>query len=292
MDGTVKTPYGLGKHLDDSGGIIRVKYTWGCGYLQQNQVDTRHTFVVTCFACTPSKFELDVPLNISLDALRELIIEKIGKPIYKCNVDILQPTVGMKCVLIERPDCIFTTLRPLLVCVRTPFEFDKMAMSLHVETIPFMEPLQSTMEQFTVPSIIQITRGNSTAFGSVNLKCGRVYWEIEVDYIGHGDVHIGIGSQDMPLNVNVASTGLFWGYTLSTGKKTHTMSEPFGPKCKNEDIVGVLYDAEFGTLSFYHNKTYLGIAFRNIYTQKLRPVFALTLSGQRLTLLPNRTLPN
>ncbi|RHY88272.1 hypothetical protein DYB35_008779 [Aphanomyces astaci] len=146
------------------------------------------------------------------------------------------------------------------------------------------------------PVVTQIGRGIGCVTGAEGrLTSGRKYWEVRLDTTLLGDgVFVGVATVDVPLNSTVVGTDTFWGFAVHLGKKVSVTLEPYGgPEavCVQGDVVGTLYDAELGLLSFYRNGRPLGPAFRHLYFRGFCPAFATTNVGLRFTLLPGTVPP-
>ncbi|ETV98488.1 hypothetical protein H310_08626 [Aphanomyces invadans] len=142
------------------------------------------------------------------------------------------------------------------------------------------------------PVVTQIGRGAGCVLGAERtLTSGRKYWEVRLDttVVGNG-VLVGVAVVDVPLNSNVVGTDCFWGFAAHLGKKASDTFETYGQVCVKGDVVGTLYDAELGELSFFRNGEPLGVAFRHLYFARFCPAFATTSVGLAFTLLP-RTVP-
>ncbi|KAF0699033.1 Aste57867_10378 [Aphanomyces stellatus] len=146
-------------------------------------------------------------------------------------------------------------------------------------------------------SITQVARGCGCALGAESfLASGRKYWEIRIDATAappsscNSGLLVGVACSDLALNTTVVGSGIFWGFDVHSGKKASLSLEPFAEECDVGDIVGTLYDADRGLLSFYRNGRPLGTAFRNLFARRLCPAFASTHVGVRFTVLPS-TIP-
>ncbi|EQC39878.1 hypothetical protein SDRG_02535 [Saprolegnia diclina VS20] len=305
----VATPYGLGAleaaAPSPDASRTAVVLPWGRGYMRASDVAPRHTFRATCLTSKVRHFDVNVALDCSLNDLRACIIKALGEPLFPETISVLQPTVGGRHRLTDSNPCIFRSLQPLLVVIAPLLQLGKMALALHLDTrpcdkttlepskcIPASETLHAS-SQLTLPSIVQVARGVCAVVAKDALRSGIAYWEVRLDEtIGGDGLFVGIGTTDMPLNTSVTSTGLFYGVAVASGQKVHMTSEAYGPKCVNGEVLGVEFDVDRGTLSFYRNREYLGIAFRNVFGKTLCPAFGASGVGLRFTLLPRRSAPS
>ncbi|KDO20843.1 hypothetical protein SPRG_14074 [Saprolegnia parasitica CBS 223.65] len=306
----VATPYGLGALEADAASTDAVRTTvmlpWGRSYMRTSDVAPRHLFRATCLTSKVRHFDVEVALDCSLNDLRACIIEALGEPLFPETISVLQPTVGGRHRLTDGSPCIFRSLQPLLVVIAPLLQLGKMALALHLDmrpydtstleprkSIPAFETLHDVSPRLTLPSIVQVARGACAVVAKDALRSGVVYWEVRLDETVGGDgLFIGIGTTDMPLNTSVTSTGLFYGLAVASGQKVHMTPEAYGPKCANGDVLGVEFDVDRGTLGFYRNRVFLGIAFRNVFGKTLCAAFGTSGVGLRFTILPRRTPPS
>lgn len=99
-------------------------------------------------------------------------------------------------------------------------------------------------------------------------KRGKFYWEIEIiDTVSPSDIMIGIVD---PNNVSFGNffthTPRGWGWYANTGAVYHqSLASNYAESFGKGDIIGVLLDLDKeGSLSFFKNEKYMGIAFKNI----------------------------
>jgi hypothetical protein len=108
---------------------------------------------------------------------------------------------------------------------------------------------------------------SSAAFRNVRstfaMSSGKWYWEGTLSTLG-GAAYIGIGTAAASLTVNIGASDT-WGY-VNDGKKQsgNTASVTYGASYTTGDIIGVAFDADNGTLTFYKNGTSQGQAYSGL----------------------------
>lgn len=141
-------------------------------------------------------------------------------------------------------------------------------------------------------AVVQVAKGFGSVLGNCEVACGVKYWEVELQSAKGGEgVFLGVAAPDLPLNGSILNRGIFWGISCGTGHKVHDIIDYYTEPFEDGDVVGVLFDMEYGRLSFYRNGKYLGVAYRGIELKKLCPAFSLTYVGQRVKLLSASAAP-
>ena len=113
----------------------------------------------------------------------------------------------------------------------------------------------------------QTYSGNHTqGVGTFPMESGKWYFEVENDG-GHSQASVGIfrvsDNTSWPWNQN--SSTYHYVYSASNGNKVNTSSSAYGASWSSAgDIVGVAYDGDNGTLTFYKNGTSQGTAFTGL----------------------------
>lgn len=83
-----------------------------------------------------------------------------------------------------------------------------------------------------------------------------------------------------------------WAIYCNGGTSYHnSSSQNYGSSIKTGDIIGILLDLKANTLTFYHNKKNLGIAFKNV-TAPVCPAVTLYAQGDKVSIIKNARMPS
>jgi len=118
------------------------------------------------------------------------------------------------------------------------------------------------------------TGNTGSVRGSVGISSGKWYWEMTITAVGsygQGNVLVGIATNTVPLNVNADAN--LWAYWGGNGTKWNTSASAYGASFGNGDVIGIAYDADSGSITFYKNNVSQGVAFSSIPTGTYLPWF-------------------
>ena len=106
---------------------------------------------------------------------------------------------------------------------------------------------------------------NYGARATVGIKSNKWYWEATVIAIGSTNVVIGVAQTGASWDLTYVGSGSSsWGY-ISTGQKYNAGSgAAYGAAFTTGDVIGVAFDADAGTLTFYKNDVSQGQAFSGV----------------------------
>jgi SPRY domain len=95
---------------------------------------------------------------------------------------------------------------------------------------------------------------------------GKKYWEIKLVQGLSGFHHIGIASLGLTNNQYIGQTANSWAYESFNKNKWNNQSPVlYAPTAgTSNDIIGVAFDADTGTLEFFKNGITLGVAYSGI----------------------------
>jgi hypothetical protein len=101
------------------------------------------------------------------------------------------------------------------------------------------------------------------------MTSGKWYWEGTLTGGGGPSfaTTIGIATSQSPLNTSPGDSGdaYGWGYYSQTGNKYNNgTSTAYGATYTSNDVIGVAFDADAGTLTFYKNGTTQGTAYTGL----------------------------
>lgn len=103
--------------------------------------------------------------------------------------------------------------------------------------------------------------------GTFSVTSGKWYWEVIPTDSAISGILVGIAqsTRSMSSNPYGAGAGTSYTYIESTGHKYDGATDTaYGASYTNSDVIGVAFDADAGTLTFYKNNTSQGTAFTGI----------------------------
>lgn len=127
----------------------------------------------------------------------------------------------------------------------------------------------NTLDKGTSPVIsnggLDFASGSSlhSARGSFGMSTGKWYWEVQPTAFGNAAV-VGIANASAPLTSDPFSNANIWGYYGNSAQKINGSASSYGVTFTTNDIIGVAFDADAGTLIFYKNGASQGTAFTGI----------------------------
>ena len=143
----------------------------------------------------------------------------------------------------------------------------------------------ATQNALVQTSNLSLSNGNLTITGSgsysttpatLGMSSGKWYWEYTcTTYSASGDTHYGIGTGAFNLYQNTwaGNTAAGWVYVASNGSKYNNgTSGSYGASFTSGDIIGVAFDADAGTLTFYKNGATQGTAYTGLTSGPYFPI--------------------
>ena len=128
--------------------------------------------------------------------------------------------------------------------------------------------------------------GNFQAFSFPMPTTGKWYFEVVLTQAGSNAWSVGIASDFGGLSAayaNVGDTSFQYGYYANGFKRSSGSSSIYGASWTQGDRIGVAFDADGGTLTFYKNGVSQGVAFSGIPSA----AYALALQNYTNSLTPN-----
>jgi hypothetical protein len=124
---------------------------------------------------------------------------------------------------------------------------------------------------------LQIDYGSSgtrnATMGTFGMSTGKWYWECTV--LSAGTPAIGItntaSANDVSNYPGFAANG--WGYVNDGNKYNNGSGTAYGATYTTNDIIGVAFDADAGSITFYKNNTSQGVAFSSLAANTYFPAF-------------------
>jgi hypothetical protein len=109
------------------------------------------------------------------------------------------------------------------------------------------------------------TGGDRWSISSIGMTSGKFYAEVTITTVGT-ESSVGIanrawatGEQPLVGNLNTGS----WGY-WNSGNKANNTNAAYGASYTTGDVIGIAFDADIGTLTFYKNGVSQGAAFTGL----------------------------
>jgi hypothetical protein len=145
----------------------------------------------------------------------------------------------------------------------------------------------ATWNPLAIGSVISLANGNldfssssSASFGSVigtiGTTSGKWYWEVTMNADRSA---IGIAKNNVALSTNVASDANAWMYQWTGNKSNNNIETAYGAAYTTSDVIGVAFDADNGTLTFYKNGSTQGQAFSGLTSGPYFPIGSDQSSG-------------
>ncbi|CAB5212732.1 SPRY domain containing protein [uncultured Caudovirales phage] len=107
-----------------------------------------------------------------------------------------------------------------------------------------------------------VNTADSKILGTIGMSSGKWYWEATVQTAT--DI-VGIALGNSTLSSFTGGDANSWGYYFSNGNKYNSGSATaYGASCATGDVVGIAFDADAGTLTFYKNNTSQGTAYSSL----------------------------
>lgn len=116
------------------------------------------------------------------------------------------------------------------------------------------------------------TAGYQSVRGTIGVTSGKWYWEVKAT------TTIGIASQQAYLgstNDFVPNGGYAWAYVENGNKTNAGVNTAYGATFTSADTIGIAFDADAGTLTFYKNNVSQGVAFSGLTGQTYFPFTTL-----------------
>jgi hypothetical protein len=107
--------------------------------------------------------------------------------------------------------------------------------------------------------------GYSTTRATLGFSAGKWYWEAKLSSGTAADIGINTASTDIAYTnqfLGYPSTG--YAYSSSGNKANNNTNTAYGASYTTNDIIGVAFDADSGTLTFYKNGVSQGTAFTGL----------------------------
>lgn len=94
------------------------------------------------------------------------------------------------------------------------------------------------------------------------MSSGKWYCEVTITAVG-GSTNIGIANSNAS-NTSLGNNANSWAYANNGQKVTSASGSSYGSSFTTNDIIGIAFDADTGSLTFYKNNTSQGVAFTGL----------------------------
>jgi hypothetical protein len=124
-------------------------------------------------------------------------------------------------------------------------------------------------------SAVTVSNGNLRAVGtgaawgtvlsSIGMTSGKWYCEITVTANSNSQM-FGICQETATLTTYVGASAVGYGYYAGGDKYNNGVSAGYGASYTANDVIGIAYDADIGSLTFYKNNSSQGVAYSGLST--------------------------
>jgi len=150
-----------------------------------------------------------------------------------------------------------------------------------------LNPLRVTTATLTNGNLETSTGNTATkVLATLGMSSGKWYWEFSFTNIA-GDGACGIATGNSSSTAHVGNDADSWSYRADGLKGNNSVVTAYGATWTTNDIIGVSFDADAGSLSFYKNGVSQGVAFTGLTSGPYFPAFGDNASGASSTLWTN-----
>ena len=110
---------------------------------------------------------------------------------------------------------------------------------------------------------------SSLAFGNFEMRSGKWYWEVVPTAVNAA--MIGIADADKAIGTRTWEQPNGWYYYNTGSKYNNSTDTSYGASYTTNDVIGVAYDADGGSVTFYKNGTSQGSAFTGLTGKGIVP---------------------
>lgn len=146
---------------------------------------------------------------------------------------------------------------------------------------PLQNPYSSTFSNANL-TVATASGSGGIVFSSMAMSAGKYYWEVTLSSGTSSD--IGIFKTDATLSSSYLLEQAFgYSYVNNGSKYNNNSGTAYGATYTTGDIIGVAFDADAGTLTFYKNNTSQGTAFTSLTNGPYSAAIADTSGGASST---------
>ena len=125
---------------------------------------------------------------------------------------------------------------------------------------------------------------------TLGMSSGKWYWEVTITASSASPTFavVGITTKQFGDSEYPGYTSTSWGYRGSDGQKwTNTSGSSYGASYTTNDVIGIAFDADAGTLTFYKNGTSQGTAYSSLAAGTYFPAIGDQSSSNTFTAATN-----
>ncbi len=143
-------------------------------------------------------------------------------------------------------------------------------------------------------SLVTLSNANLTAtyastwqsvLSNFVMSSGKWYWEVTGVALGTPASQIGIDAIESVVSSYAGSRATAYVYQSNGQKMNNNTAAAYGATYTTNDIIGIAFDADSGTIEFFKNNASQGVAYTSIPTRNYTPV--LSLNGATAILAAN-----
>ena len=143
--------------------------------------------------------------------------------------------------------------------------------SATVANYSVLNPLRPSGATFTGGNLDFTSAVTATSIATIGMSSGKWYWEV-VSTNTHNVV--GIGNQNIEIGNYLGATANGWGYIGNNGLKVTNATQTSYGATFGSNIIGVAFDADNGSLTFYKDGISQGTAFTGLASNTYFPAFS------------------
>jgi len=125
---------------------------------------------------------------------------------------------------------------------------------------------------------IRPSNGYTAARATIGMSSGKWYWEQTIVGSPNAGIFAGISDGGV-LPTYPGQTAASYGYSYDGDKYTNNSASAYGASYTTGDVLGIAFDADAGTLTFYKNGSSQGSAFTSLTSGPYFPTFSSYLAN-------------
>jgi hypothetical protein len=130
-----------------------------------------------------------------------------------------------------------------------------------------LNPLDKGANSVVASGNLDISSNNGTRQGikgTFGVSTGKWYFEFTKNSAASASVGVASAATAFAADSNVGSSATSWGYLTTGDKLNNNSSSAYGATWTTNDVIGVAFDMDAGTITFYKNNSSQGQAFSGL----------------------------